>query len=81
MIDCFDLIIQGELKLKDFNIQQAAGGVDKVTLQPFKAMVKNKTLEIRFQYTGKGTTNIPNRGKYGPLVSAISVESGMNLFS
>lgn len=68
---------QGELKLKDFNIQQEAGGVDKVTVQSFKALVKNRTLEIRFQYTGKGTTSIPHRGVYGPLVSAISVESGM----
>ncbi|KAL8460746.1 hypothetical protein ACS0TY_032309 [Phlomoides rotata] len=71
----FDVYIQGELKLKDFNIQQEAGGVDKVTLQSFKAIVENRTLEIRFQYTGKGTTDIPHRGIYGPLVSAISVES------
>lgn len=40
-------------------------------------MVKNRILEIRFQYTGKGTTAVPSRGIYGPMVSAISVESGM----
>ncbi|KAK3424559.1 hypothetical protein EUGRSUZ_F01346 [Eucalyptus grandis] len=31
------------------------------------------TLEIRFYWAGKGTTAIPDRGVYGPLISAISV--------
>ncbi|KAG8363136.1 hypothetical protein BUALT_BualtUnG0000300 [Buddleja alternifolia] len=38
-------------------------------------MVKNRTLEIRFQFSGKGTTAVPSLGTYGPLISAISVES------
>ncbi|KAL8468314.1 hypothetical protein ACS0TY_031523 [Phlomoides rotata] len=71
----FDVYIQGERKWKDFDIEQEAKGVDKVTILQYKAMVKNRTLEIRFQYTGKGTTAVPSRGVYGPLVSAISVES------
>ncbi|KAG8385384.1 hypothetical protein BUALT_Bualt03G0037400 [Buddleja alternifolia] len=71
----FDVYIQGERILKDFDIVKEAIGVDKAVKQPFKTMVTNKTLEIRFQYTGKGTTAVPSRGTYGPLVSAISVKS------
>ncbi|KAG8363138.1 hypothetical protein BUALT_BualtUnG0000500 [Buddleja alternifolia] len=71
----FDVYIQGERILKDFDIVKEALGVDKAVKQPFKTMVTNKTLEIRFQYTGKGTTAVPSRGTYGPLVSAISVKS------
>ncbi|KAK1393702.1 hypothetical protein POM88_012758 [Heracleum sosnowskyi] len=33
-----------------------------------------ETLQIRFVYTGKGTTGVPVRGTYGPLISAISIE-------
>lgn len=64
------------MELKDFNIVQAAQGVDTAVVREFKALVKNKTLEIRFHWAGKGTTGIPSRGIYGPLISAISVESG-----
>ncbi|XP_011102303.1 probable LRR receptor-like serine/threonine-protein kinase At1g07650, partial [Sesamum indicum] len=71
----FDVYIQGEQRLKDFDIEQGAKGVDKVVKRNFTAMVINNTLEIRFQYTGKGTTAVPTRGTYGPLISAISVES------
>lgn len=71
--------MQGEQRLKDFDIEQEAKGVDKVVKQNFTAIVSNKTLEIRFQYTGKGTTAVPVRGTYGPLISAISVESGMTV--
>lgn len=38
--------------------------------------VTNNILEIRFYFAGKGTTRIPDRGVYGPLISAISVKSG-----
>ncbi|KAL3643564.1 hypothetical protein CASFOL_014379 [Castilleja foliolosa] len=71
----FDVYIQGERRLKDFDIERAANGVDKVVKRNFTALVKNTTLEIRFQYAGKGTTAVPTRGSYGPLVSAISVTS------
>ena len=64
------------MELEDFNIVQAAQGVDKVVVKEFKAVVKNKTLEIRLHWAGKGTTAIPSRGNYGPLISAISVKSG-----
>ena len=62
--------------MKDFDIEHAARGVDKTIVKEFKAVVRNKTLEIRFYWAGKGTTALPSRGTYGPLISAISVESG-----
>ncbi|KAM7530502.1 hypothetical protein LguiB_033912 [Lonicera macranthoides] len=71
----FDVYIQGEQKLKDFDIEREAKGVDKVVKINFTAIVKDKSLEIRFHYAGKGTTAVPTRGVYGPLISAISVKS------
>ncbi|WJZ96596.1 hypothetical protein VitviT2T_015267 [Vitis vinifera] len=71
----FDVYIQDKLELKDFDIEHAARGVDKTIVKEFKAVVRNKTLEIRFYWAGKGTTALPSRGTYGPLISAISVES------
>ncbi|KAL2473712.1 putative leucine-rich repeat receptor-like serine/threonine-protein kinase [Forsythia ovata] len=71
----FDVYIQGERKLNDFNIEKEAKGVDKVVKKKFNAMVKDNTLEIRFHHSGKGSTAIPRQGIYGPLISAISVES------
>ncbi|OVA19182.1 Protein kinase domain [Macleaya cordata] len=70
----FDVYIQGKLVKKDFNIAEAAGGVGKAIIEEFTAVVSNGTLEIRFYWAGKGTTIIPVRGTYGPLISAISVE-------
>ncbi|XP_042951864.1 probable leucine-rich repeat receptor-like serine/threonine-protein kinase At3g14840 isoform X2 [Carya illinoinensis] len=72
----FDVYIQGERVLKDFDIVKAAGGVRKPNIQSFNATVMaNGTLEIRFYWAGKGTTDIPLKGNYGPLISAISVDS------
>ena len=62
--------------LKDFNIEKEANGVDKVVIKVVKAVVSYKVLEIRLQWTGKGTRNIPSRGMYGSLISAISIKSG-----
>ncbi|XP_030480448.2 probable LRR receptor-like serine/threonine-protein kinase At1g07650 [Cannabis sativa] len=71
----FDVYVQEKLELKDFNIEKEANGVDKEFIKVVKAVVSYKTLEIRFQWTGKGTRNIPKRGMYGSLISAISIES------
>lgn len=71
----FDVYIQDERKLKDFNIEKAAQGVDKAVRQEFKTVVKDGVLEIRLQYASKGSTAVPNRGTYGPLISAISMEA------
>ncbi|XP_022717350.1 probable leucine-rich repeat receptor-like serine/threonine-protein kinase At3g14840 isoform X2 [Durio zibethinus] len=64
----FDIYLQ-----KDFNIEDEAGGVGKAIIKKFPAVVTNSTLEIRFHWAGKGTTGIPVRGVYGPLISAVSV--------
>ncbi|KAK3005287.1 hypothetical protein RJ639_016237 [Escallonia herrerae] len=71
----FDIYIQRKLVWKDFNIEDEAGGVGKGVVRTFKAVVTNSTLEIRLYWAGKGTLNIPDRGVYGPLISAISVVS------
>ncbi|XP_016648407.1 PREDICTED: probable leucine-rich repeat receptor-like serine/threonine-protein kinase At3g14840 isoform X1 [Prunus mume] len=70
----FDVYIQGRLVQKDFNIADEAGGVGKAVIKKFNASVTSGTLEIRFYWAGKGTTGIPHRGVYGPLISAISVD-------
>ncbi|KAK5786904.1 hypothetical protein PVK06_041554 [Gossypium arboreum] len=69
----FDVYIQGERVLKDFNIKEKTGGAGIPTVEPFNATVSDSTLEIRFQWAGKGTTSIPEKGIYGPLISAISI--------
>ncbi|XP_042513920.1 probable leucine-rich repeat receptor-like serine/threonine-protein kinase At3g14840 [Macadamia integrifolia] len=71
----FDVYIQGQLVLEDFNIVDEAGGVGKAVTKNFSSVgVTSGTLEIRFYWAGKGTIAIPYRGTYGPLVSAISVD-------
>lgn len=65
--------------LKDFNIENEAGGVGKVIVKNFTVAVSNNTLEIRLFWAGKGTIGIPFRGVYGPLISAISVNPSMFL--
>ncbi|RWR96265.1 Protein kinase domain-containing protein [Cinnamomum micranthum f. kanehirae] len=71
----FDVYIQGELVLKDFNIEDEAGGTHRAVVKNFTAIVATtNTLEIRFYWAGKGTQSIPYRGTYGPLISAISVD-------
>ncbi|XP_074357211.1 putative leucine-rich repeat receptor-like serine/threonine-protein kinase At3g14840 isoform X1 [Apium graveolens] len=71
----FDVYIQGKLVLKDFNIALEAGGVGKEIIKSFPVTLSSNTLEIRLYWGGKGTTSIPEKGVYGPLISAISVES------
>nr|GEX18599.1 probable leucine-rich repeat receptor-like serine/threonine-protein kinase At3g14840 [Tanacetum cinerariifolium] len=57
---------------KDFDISAKAGGAGKVIVKTYTVNVMT-TLEIRLYWAGKGTINIPKRGVYGPLISAISV--------
>ncbi|KAI3689477.1 hypothetical protein L2E82_47435 [Cichorium intybus] len=72
----FDIYVQGVNKFKDFDITNEAGGVDKPVIKAIKNInVSNRTLEIRFQYAGKGTVIVPHPGVYGPLISAISMEA------
>ncbi|CAI8593297.1 unnamed protein product [Vicia faba] len=72
----FDIYLQGKPVQKDFNIAKEAGGVGKEVIKPFKdVVVTSNTLEIRLYWAGKGTQSLPNRSVFGPLISAISVES------
>ena len=59
---------------EDFNIAKKANGTGKPYTEYFENVgVTDNTLEIRLYWAGKGTTCIPERGNYGPLISAISV--------
>ncbi|MED6106736.1 hypothetical protein PIB30_007059 [Stylosanthes scabra] len=71
----FDVYIQGERVLKDFNIAKEAKGIGKAIIMNFSAYVSSNELEIRLYWAGKGTTGLPFRSQYGPLISAISVTS------
>ncbi|KAK2986545.1 hypothetical protein RJ640_004295 [Escallonia rubra] len=76
----FDVSIQGNVVLKGFNIVEAAKGVNKgITMDFNDILVTGSTLEIHFYWAGKGTTAIPNRGVYGPLISAIKVTPNFNV--
>ncbi|XP_034702110.1 probable LRR receptor-like serine/threonine-protein kinase At1g07650 isoform X2 [Vitis riparia] len=70
----FDVYIQGKLVLKDFNIEKEAGGTGKPIIKNFTVEVTSHTLKVQFYWAGRGTTGIPLRGFYGPLISAISVD-------
>ncbi|XP_030954195.1 probable LRR receptor-like serine/threonine-protein kinase At1g53430 isoform X2 [Quercus lobata] len=70
----FNVSIQGKLELKDFNIVEEAQGVGIPIIKEFDdVLVSGSTLEIHFYWAGKGTTSIPVKGVYGPLISAIEV--------
>ncbi|KAL8090903.1 putative LRR receptor-like serine/threonine-protein kinase RFK1 isoform X2 [Apium graveolens] len=68
----FDIYIQDILVWKDFDIENEAHGAQRPLVKRFNASVTNTILEIRFYFAGRGTTRIPNRGVYGPIISAIS---------
>lgn len=61
---------------KDFNIMDEAKGAQTPIIKPLTAYVTNHFLTIRLSWAGKGTTRIPTRGVYGPIISAISIVSG-----
>ncbi|WJZ96600.1 hypothetical protein VitviT2T_015270 [Vitis vinifera] len=69
----FNIYIQGKLVWEDFNIMEEANGIGKEVIKQSNVTVTNNTLEIRLYWAGKGTTCIPKRGRYGPLISAISI--------
>ncbi|KAL3322724.1 hypothetical protein AABB24_040023 [Solanum stoloniferum] len=52
---------------------EEANGVGEVIIKDFDDITVSSTLEIHLYWTGKGTNAIPDRGVYGPLISAISV--------
>ncbi|KAI9385478.1 hypothetical protein POPTR_011G072966v4 [Populus trichocarpa] len=76
----FDIYIQGIQVQKDFNFTEEAKGSNKNFTRAFNTTVTDRTLEIRLYWAGKGTTSIPKRGNYGPIISAISVCSGYRTY-
>ncbi|KAL9257037.1 putative LRR receptor-like serine/threonine-protein kinase [Drosera capensis] len=57
-----------------------AGGVGKGINETNRDIVVNgSTLEIFLYWEGKGTTAIPGRGVYGPLISAITVKPNFSV--
>ncbi|CAI0547862.1 unnamed protein product, partial [Linum tenue] len=70
----FDVYVQDKLVLKDFNIEAEAGGPARPIIKTFTVSVTSNTLKVHFYWAGRGTTGIPLRGIYGPLISAISVD-------
>lgn len=66
------ITFQGVKVLEDFNIKDETG-VHRAIIKSFATNISDNTLEIHFYWGGKGTTAIPYRGVYGPLISAISV--------
>ncbi|XP_059662755.1 probable LRR receptor-like serine/threonine-protein kinase At1g53430 isoform X2 [Cornus florida] len=69
----FDVSIQGNQVLTDFNIMEEAKGPGNGIFMEYDAIVSGSTLEIHLYWSGKGTNAIPEGGVYGPLISAISV--------
>ena len=62
---------------KDFSIEDDVGiALKPIIKRASNISVANIVLEIRFYWAGKGTMRIPDRGVYGPLISAISVFAG-----
>ncbi|KAJ6801711.1 putative LRR receptor-like serine/threonine-protein kinase isoform X2 [Iris pallida] len=73
----FDVSIQSQKVLYDFDIVKEANGTGKGIIKTFTASVDG-TLEIDLYWAGKGTTAFPRRSVYGPLISAISVTPNFN---
>ncbi|XP_017257623.1 probable LRR receptor-like serine/threonine-protein kinase At1g53430 isoform X1 [Daucus carota subsp. sativus] len=69
----FDVSIQGHLRKKNFNIAEDAKGFGLPTTLEYNVEVDDGTLEIHLYWAGKGTNAIPDKGVYGPLISAITV--------
>ncbi|KAE8722922.1 putative LRR receptor-like serine/threonine-protein kinase [Hibiscus syriacus] len=69
----FDVYIQGNRTLRDFDISREAGGVQRAVTPTFTANVTENHLEIHLFWAGKGTCCTPKDGYYGPSISAISV--------
>ncbi|XP_062012445.1 probable LRR receptor-like serine/threonine-protein kinase At1g56130 isoform X1 [Rosa rugosa] len=71
----FDIYIQGNLVLKDFDISKEAGGVLRAVVKTFSVNVSENYLEIHLFWAGKGTCCTPDQGHYGPLIAAVHAAS------
>lgn len=68
----FDVDIQGDNVLRNFNIESEAEGVNRAITKEYTAIVNNSQLEIHLYWSGKGSVLYPSV-YYGPLISAITV--------
>ena len=69
-----NFFLQGKVVEANFNITEEDGGVGIGITKEFDGIIVNgTTLEIHLYWSGKGTTAVPDRGVYGPLISAITV--------
>ncbi|XP_060189288.1 probable LRR receptor-like serine/threonine-protein kinase At1g53420 isoform X2 [Lycium barbarum] len=68
----FDVDIQEENVLRNFNIEREAKGVNKAITMEYPTSVNEGRLEIHLYWSGKGSVLCPS-GYYGPLISAITV--------
>ena len=68
--------VQGKRVAKDFDIVTEAKGAGSAVVKTFPVTIRNRKLEIRLLWAGKGTQAIPSRGTYGSLISAVSVDPG-----
>ncbi|KAL0407096.1 UNVERIFIED_CONTAM: putative LRR receptor-like serine/threonine-protein kinase, partial [Sesamum latifolium] len=70
----FDIYVQGNLEVKDFDILREANGTSfGAVVREFNVEVLENYIEIHLFWAGKGTCCTPAPGTYGPLISAISV--------
>ncbi|BFG34678.1 hypothetical protein CerSpe_209520 [Prunus speciosa] len=68
----FDVYIQDERRLMNFDIAKEAKGPDEPQTRHFEADVNDSVLEISFYWAGKGCADdLPTLN--GPLISAISI--------
>ncbi|XP_050367617.1 probable LRR receptor-like serine/threonine-protein kinase At1g56140 isoform X2 [Argentina anserina] len=68
----FDIYIQGNLVLKNFDVRKEAGGSFLAVQKEYMVQVSDNYLEIHLFWAGKGTCCVPAQGTYGPIISAIS---------
>ncbi|XP_047266496.1 probable LRR receptor-like serine/threonine-protein kinase At1g53420 isoform X5 [Capsicum annuum] len=72
-VDIQIIFMQGDNKLKNYNIEEDAGGVNMDKTKEFTVPVNNDgRLEIHLYWSGKGSVLYPSEN-YGPLISAITV--------
>ncbi|CAB4313716.1 unnamed protein product [Prunus armeniaca] len=71
----FDVYIQDERELMNFDIAKEARGPEGTLTRYFTADVNDSVLKISFYWAGKGSTDdLPTLN--GPLISAISITPG-----
>ncbi|XP_011069399.2 probable LRR receptor-like serine/threonine-protein kinase At1g56140, partial [Sesamum indicum] len=75
----FDIYVQGNLEMKDFDIVREANGTFlRAVVREFRVEVLENYIEIHLFWAGKGTCCVPAFGTYGPLISAISATPDFN---